>query len=167
MKLVLSLLIASLSSNLALADGTSLPRECQVKGPIEVCRSMQDFADGAIQLDIAYNGSLVPPYSAPNPWKRVSAWVQVNYRDESRHAVFAMERGGMSERVVLTNGCLRMGAYCKVFATPEMRHLLYWTVNPPYRLNELDLEVAIVDENGLWDSNYGQNYRFRFAERAR
>ena len=45
--------------------------------------------------------------------------------------------------------------------TDAMKHLLYWSVG--FRsLNALDIEFAVVDADGNWDSQYGKNYPVTF-----
>jgi hypothetical protein len=47
-------------------------------------------------------------------------------------------------------------------SSPEEQHVLFYARNSNGLGNAWDIEIAVVDESGNWDSNLGNNYQFRF-----
>jgi hypothetical protein len=145
------------------ASGSSYPADFSVYvespvwvGPISVVRSVQ--AGGAIVLDITYVGELA---RANEP-----LWLTavVNYMSGQRVKTFRMEHAGKGTfKLRLTTGCLAgESGRCTKFATDDMRDLLYWAANY-YHLNALDIQFAVSNVRGEWDSDFGRNYRFSFS----
>jgi hypothetical protein len=132
--------------------------ECQQSGPVRLCRAYQMFYGLAV-LDIDYAGQAVDRES-------MSAFVRVNYQDGPRQGAFPLRLPGASGQVRVTGGCLvgKLGG-CEQQGTAAMRDLLQWAQRPDRGLNALDVEIAVVDGAGHWDSQDGANYRFHFAER--
>lgn len=133
----------------------------QTNGPVEIVRSAQ--GSGAVSLRILYKGPLKSSATS------LFVYIKINYLSGSRQATFPMEKiftfgkfDGYT--VTVTNGCLvgMMGG-CALAGSDEMKHLFYWA-SGARGLNKLEMEIAIADGRGGWDSNYSQNYKFHFPQ---
>lgn len=125
-------------------------------GPAYVRRDLQ--GGGRVALNISYRGVL-------SNSERVSVFIRVHYNAGVRTGRFLMARTRSGFETRITNGCLE-GQFggCRKQSTQEMKDLLYWGGRGPMTLNGIKFELAFVDENGNWDSQYGQNYQFQFDE---
>lgn len=135
---------------------------CSTQDSIQVCRGVQ--GSGAIAIHVVYSGPLA---TAAKPMM----FIKMLYQDGPRQGLFRMEKrftNTASVEGMISNGCLvgELGG-CAEGATDEMKDLLYWAGRIPLMANAIDLEVAITDNLGNWDSKGGANYRFHFDERRR
>ena len=157
-------LVAVFSSSIG-ALATQYPADYEVRseeqtqGSVAVMRSLQLNYDLAA-LDNAYKGPLL---GRPG----LQAWVQVNYNDGPHRGIFAFnppQAGGFAE-LRITGGCLASAPddACAVPGTKLMNYLLLFAQQGD-TLNALDVEIAITDGQGNWDSNNGNNYRFKFDQ---
>lgn len=137
----------------------SINSQCQTNGPVTVCRALQVGPRLAV-LDITYAGGILDPM-------KVSAFVKANYRDGARQGIFQRLNVGPFDiaRIRVTGGCVvgQLGG-CAQSGTAEMRNLLLWAQQWDGTLNALDLEIALVDAAGNWDSLFGTNYKFHFDQ---
>jgi hypothetical protein len=152
--LTISLFFASIMASASNYPGDmAIKKSCQENGPVKVCRAIQ--YPGFAVLDIAYSGTLTLD-------KDLSAYVKVNYQDGSKDILVPMH----SNRARITGGCLvGIAGGCQVYGTEAMRDVLVWAQQPnDMILNALDLEIAITNGQGIWDSNLSENYHFHFSQ---
>lgn len=124
---------------------------CTVDGPIEVCRT-QDLR-GDLGLTIRYRGGLLGS-------EDLKAWVRLNGR-EGRFALEPVLEGYprrlVSAQVFLAGeGCERRSWWV---CAPD---LFFYAQNENGDPNAWDVEIAVSNSAGEWDSRFGANYRFRF-----
>ncbi len=135
----------------------SIGYSCQTNGPVEVCRALQ--GGNLAVLDIRYKNGVLDA-------RKVSAFVRVKYLYGNREGVFpTLYFQEPFAQVRVTGGCLvGMLGGCARSGTAEMRDILQWAQTSSGTLNALDLEVAFVDDHGIWDSRFGANYAFHFDQ---
>ncbi len=160
--------------------GYPVEKNCQEQGPLEIC-TINHHHGLYPRLELIYRGYLVE-----KDWGHLKAWVRLN----GREGVFTMSNKDYAEHLWLNRpqahlcyvttviGGLRgENEYgpCKGARGPE--GALVWEVDPipaeerdlffyardPYdKGNAWDIEVAVTNGQGKWDSLFGSNYRFRF-----
>ena len=155
---------------------------CKSDGPVEVCALNQRY--GMPQLVVRYTGSLMA-----TQWGRISANVKLNGRD----GTFRMQNASYQESVKLGDPQEEYicsiadsnnpdwkpsppGRLCPLPATPgggttwyfvpapdAERALFFYARDSFGGANNWDIEVALVADDGRWDSKFGANYRFTFT----
>ncbi|RYZ60385.1 MAG: hypothetical protein EOP07_00950 [Proteobacteria bacterium] len=182
MKILASgLLLTSVLASSAWASdyppGYGVERSCKTQGPVEVCVVNQHYGQYP-RLSIRYNGSL------QNQTGGLKAWIQLN----GRSGLYAFENSSdtLSLNEPESYRCFvgplpdwYQGPYgsCLYEHTGAEVGSMIWEVKPEdaaesdlffYARNQFgtanawDIELALVDEAGRWDSLYSANYRFRF-----
>lgn len=157
--------------------GYAVERSCQTKGPVEVCAVNQHYGQYP-RLNIYYKGVLTENNSSG----KLNAWIQMNGRRGfypfsdntlliSEPVAYFCWVGGVPE------GHEGPYAGCLYPTHTEPAGSIVWELNPipqdeldlffyarnQYGIgNAWDVELAFVNEAGQWDSNWSQNYRFRF-----
>lgn len=139
-------------------------RTCRDNGVVEVCQIRYSQAFG---LEVVYRGYLKQSAN-------VAAWIKLNGND----AQFSLTRKTVDRSIEVRVHDVRLTSNVKdcypdidpngrvhghkcVHATDAERHLFYWAQRYAGIANDWDLELAFVDGHGNWDSNDGQNYKFR------
>lgn len=155
---------------------------CQTNGPVEVCAINQHYGNYP-RLTVRYRGGL-----QATQWGRLSAWVELNGRSNT----FRMTNADYVDSVALNdpdtylcyakdpqkeNQEIPAGPYALCKRTEAEGGPLVWEATPvPPAESELffyakderglanawDVQVAVVADDGRWDSQAGRNYRFRF-----
>lgn len=126
--------------------------QCVEDATFKLCRTS---SNSHAALRIEYRGQL---QGHPG----LAYYVKLNGRD----GVYAPEPG--YDYLALTNGYTRCDYIqgsgsswdCKD-APQAMKDLFFWARDEHGNLNDWDLEVAVVDGDGRWDSRFGANYHFR------
>ncbi|MFO0622896.1 MAG: hypothetical protein U0745_15990 [Polyangia bacterium] len=177
--------LASLSAGVASASfyppSYVIETACQRSGPVEVCALNQHY--GMPQLQVRYTGVLLA-----TQWGRISAYVKLNGRD----GTFRMQNASFTESVKLGDPqeeyvCSIADSLnpdwkpspparlCPLPAQPGGGTTWYYVPAPDAEralffyardgfggANAWDVEVALVADDGSWDSLFGANYRFTF-----
>lgn len=155
---------------------------CQSDGPVEVCALNHHY--GMPQVVVRYRGPLMA-----TQWGRISAYVKLNGRD----GTFRMQNASYTESVKLGDPQEEYicsiadslnpswtpappGRLCPLPAQPgggltwyslpapdAERSLFFYARDSFGSANNWDIEVALVADDGTWDSKSGRNYRFTFA----
>jgi hypothetical protein len=139
------------------SDMTMFTDPVKVVGPLSITRGMQ--YSGYTVLEIYYNGYL-KDISSP-----IYLTAVAHYQKGDVTHTFKMQPRNGQFYVRLTKGCLigKLGG-CETWGTTEMQDLLYFA-DYYTRLNALDIDFAISNEMGQWDSNLDANYQFHFPQR--
>jgi hypothetical protein len=157
--------------------GYSVERSCKSQGPVEICAVNQHYGQYP-RLTVRYTGPL------QNQSGDLKAWVQLN----GRSGLFAFNAAtdtlhlNEPESYRCFVGPLPdwyQGPYGSCIYAPAGAQVgsLIWEVKPIEKAeadlffyarnqfgtaNAWDIELALVDGAGNWDSLYSDNYRFRF-----
>ncbi len=166
--------------------GYVVERTCQTQGPVEVCTLNHHYSNYP-RISLTYAGPLIT-----NSWGRVSAFVKLNGRsgvfpmrnaNYAEHLTLAEPQAYLCHTVdsnlqpplpppPASGGftwCKHTrspgggGLTWEVEPIPQNEVDLYFYARNEYGVaNAWDIEVAFVNESGEWDSNLGENFRFRF-----
>lgn len=132
-------------------------RSCHESAEFRVCQRTNG-GDRA-ELAIEYKGMLVGT-------GKMSAYVKLN----GRSGVFLMDIRGAKPRLLLANGPLdchmsqSSNSWNCRLPEQNMLDMFYYATFNYNRFNAWDVEIAIVNEHGQWDSRFGANYKFRFEQ---
>lgn len=163
-KAIVSLMLLSLG---ATAFASNYPpnyaweRQCHETAELRICQS--DGTGSRNGLTVQYKGYL-------RDASRLSIYVKLN----GQEGLYAMtnRQDGSGFRVSLTDGAKdcwwnRDANYWNCnYAEAVEKQLFLWARNQYGAFNAWDVEVAFVDDWNSWDSRYGENYKFRFKDRA-
>ncbi len=177
-KKLAALLLFSFASLAEASDyppGYAVESRCQTKGPVRVCAINRNYGSYP-RLHIQYKGYL-------GTRQPLSAWISFNGRSNvypfptprdtltlNEPVPYRCWVGGLPDGQVGPYGpCARphsqpVGSLVWeiVPIAAKERDLFYYARNEWGRANAWDIELAFVDQNGRWDSIYGENYVFRF-----
>lgn len=153
--------------------GYSVESSCQSQGPLEVCTNNHHYGNFP-RITLHYRGYLTAP--------KKSAWIKFN----GKEGAFAFQtQDTLSINNPVSYRCwaggipdFYQGPYgACLYHNPPAPEGLVWEINPIpadetdllfYARNDngmanaWDIEIAIFDEQSNWDSQFGNNYRFRF-----
>lgn len=143
--------------------------QCYIQDSLTVCRQQSDAASAMLKIN--YSGRL-----SKAGYPQISSWIKLN----GRTGIFRMEHDRSGETLRISNGALictlcstdsdssTVACPLREMATKwlcteaprEMKDMFFWAISEGGTLNAWDIELAFVSGND-WDSQYGQNYRFR------
>lgn len=139
------------------SDMTMYQDPVKAVGPLSITRGMQ--YSGYVVLEINYNGYL------KNIASPIFLTAIAHYQNGDVVRTFKLAPRNGQFHVRLTKGCLvgKLGG-CETWSTPDMQALLYFADYFSH-LNALDIDFAVSNQLGQWDSNFGENYQFHFPQR--
>lgn len=139
----------------------SWSRRCVADETFELCQEVQSGTRS--NLFVFYKGLLKDNGN-------LSVYVNLNGRDGTfplDQRLQAQYPGPFMPATKLTDGALDChmspvnSQYICTWASDEMKEIFFYARNQ-WRFNAWDVQVAVVDGQGNWDSRFGENYRYRF-----
>lgn len=146
--------------------------KCAKTFPFQVCRGKQ--LSGKYVLDVQYFGKLYP--EAKSLKGSLSVYVKLNGKDGNFEMALdpsgdkyielgAFRSSEPAAETLLTNGKRCKPKYYNNFdcqePSKEEQDVMFWAVNDSGQVNAWDIEVAVKNQNGEWDSNNQANFKFR------
>ena len=165
--------------------GYAVETTCQTNGPVEVCAINRHYGSYP-RLVVRYDG-----YLLASQWGRVSAYVRLDGRDGTFRMENANYKESVSLGDPVTRLCWQVDsneplplpappsgeyAWCQHTSAPGGGGIVWEADEPPAAekslffyardehglANAWDVSVALVADDGRWDSRNGGNYNFRF-----